>query len=111
MAKPVLHFHDFNKLMTCFSLFVAAAGVRMHYGHPDIWRRSFVATCGGVSKANRGLHVSEDVFGGYNVLLRGRHIQFVDYISVGKGRDMGLESINTFEGKVSGQGLGLKVWV
>ena len=72
----------------------------MHYGHPDVWRRSFVATCGGVSKANRGLHVSEDVFGGYNVLLRGRRIQFVDYISVGKGRDMGLESINTFEAKV-----------
>jgi hypothetical protein len=53
-----------------------------------------------VSKANKGLHVSEDVFGGYNLMLRGRDIVFVDYIAVGKGRDMGFESINTFEAKV-----------
>jgi hypothetical protein len=57
-------------------------------------------TNGGVSKANKGLHVSEDVFGGYNVMLRGRDITYVDYISVGKGRDMGFETINTFECKV-----------
>eukprot|EP00775_Hariotina_reticulata_P008714 gene8714-8895_t len=74
---------------------------RFHYGHPDVWRRSFISTCGGVSKSNKGLHVSEDVFGGYNVMLRGRDITYVDYISVGKGRDMGFETINTFEAKVA----------
>jgi hypothetical protein len=60
----------------------------------------FVSTCGGVSKPNKSQHVSEDVFGGYNVMLRGREIKYVDYIAVGKGRDMGFETINTFEAKV-----------
>lgn len=78
-----------------------AGACRFHYGHPDVWRRSFVSTCGGVSKANKSLHVSEDVFGGYNVILRGRDIKYVDYIAVGKGRDMGFETINTFEAKVN----------
>jgi hypothetical protein len=88
---------------------VHAGACRFHYGHPDVWRRSFVSTCGGVSKANKSLHVSEDVFGGYNVILRGRDIKYVDYIAVGKGRDMGFETINTFEAKVrcaSGRALG-----
>jgi hypothetical protein len=53
-----------------------------------------------VSKATKSLHVSEDVFGGYNVFLRGRDITYVDFIAVGKGRDMGFETINTFEAKV-----------
>jgi hypothetical protein len=75
-------------------------GVRFHYGHPDVWDKIFTMTNGSVSKANKGLHVSEDVFGGYNVLLRGRDVIFVDYHAVGKGRDMGFETINTFEAKV-----------
>ena len=74
-----------------------AGAVRFHYGHPDMWRRVFVSTAGGVSKANKSQHVSEDVFGGYNVLLRGREIVFRDYIAVGKGRDMANLQINTFE--------------
>jgi len=57
-------------------------------------------TNGGVSKSTKSLHVSEDVFGGYNVMLRGRDIVFRDYFAVGKGRDMGLETIVTFEAKV-----------
>ena len=75
-------------------------GVRFHYGHPDVWDKQFTMTNGGVSKANKGIHVSEDVFGGYNVMLRGRDIAFVDFHAVGKGRDMGFETINTFEAKV-----------
>lgn len=57
-------------------------------------------TNGGVSKSTKSLHVSEDVFGGYNVMLRGRDIMYVDYHAVGKGRDMGFETILAFEGKV-----------
>ena len=56
---------------------------------------------GGVSKATRNLHVSEDVFGGMNCVLRGGLIWYRDYITVGKGRDMGFVSINGFEIKVS----------
>jgi hypothetical protein len=48
-----------------------AGGCRFHYGHPDVWDKLFTMTNGGVSKATKSLHVSEDVFGGYNVMLRG----------------------------------------
>lgn len=75
--------------------------VRFHYGHPDLWNKLFVMTRGGVSKATRGFHISEDVFAGYNHVLRGGRVKFKEYISVGKGRDMGFDSINSFESKVS----------
>ena len=42
------------------------------------------------------------MFGGYNALKRGGLSKYVSYISVGKGRDMGLDSILGFEGKVRG---------
>jgi len=77
-------------------------GVRFHYGHPDLWNKLFVMTRGGVSKATRGFHISEDVFAGYNHVLRGGKVKFKEYISCGKGRDMGFDSINSFESKVSG---------
>lgn len=47
----------------------------------------------------RAFHVSEDVFAGYNHTLRGARTKFLEYISVGKGRDMGFDSINSFESK------------
>jgi hypothetical protein len=59
-------------------------------------------TCqGGFSKATRQLHISEDVFSGYNHTLRGAGIKYREYISAGKGRDMGFDSINAFEIKTS----------
>lgn len=73
--------------------------VRFHYGHPDLWNKLWVMSRGGVSKATRGFHISEDVFAGYNHTLRGAKIKFKEYISVGKGRDMGFDSINGFESK------------
>ena len=48
----------------------------------------------------RAFHISEDVFAGYNHTLRGAQTKFLEYISVGKGRDMGFDSINSFESKV-----------
>jgi hypothetical protein len=36
------------------------------------------------------------------VFCNSRDISYVDYIAVGKGRDMGFETINTFEAKVTG---------
>lgn len=41
----------------------------------------------------------------YNTILRGRDIKYVDYIAVGKGRDMSMETICTFEAKVGTRGL------
>lgn len=56
---------------------------RFHYGHPDVWDKLWVMTRGGISKASRNLHVSEDVFGGFNAGLRGGKITYRDYLSVG----------------------------
>ncbi|KAG2442515.1 hypothetical protein HXX76_002601 [Chlamydomonas incerta] len=77
------------------------AAVRLHYGHPDAFNKLFVMTRGGVAKATRQLHISEDVFGGMNHTLRGGQIKYREYISCGKGRDMGFDSINAFEAKIS----------
>jgi callose synthase len=41
--------------------------VRFHYGHPDVFDRIFHITRGGISKASRGIHLSEDIFAG-NIL-------------------------------------------
>ncbi len=46
----------------------------------------FPVTQGGLSKATRQLHISEDVFGGYNHTLRGAQIKYKEYISCGKVR-------------------------
>lgn len=74
---------------------------RFHYGHPDVWNKLFCLGKGSISKATRNLHVSEDIFGGMNCVLRGGLVDYKDYIMVGKGRDMGFISINGFEIKVS----------
>jgi 1,3-beta-glucan synthase component len=58
-----------------------------------------VVTCG-TGLCCRAFHISEDVFAGYNHTLRGAQTKFLEYISVGKGRDMGFDSINSFESKV-----------
>jgi hypothetical protein len=36
----------------------------MHYGHPDVFDRVFHLTRGGISKASRGINLSEDIFAG-----------------------------------------------
>lgn len=79
--------------------------VRMHYGHPDIFDRIFHMTTGGVSKASSGINLSEDIFAGFNTTLRQGNVTHHEYIQVGKGRDVGLNQIATFEAKVaSGNG-------
>ncbi len=75
--------------------------VRMHYGHPDVFNKLHIMSRGGVSKATRQLHISEDVFGGLNHTTRGARIKYREYMNVGKGRDMGLDSILSFEIKAS----------
>ena len=55
--------------------------VRFHYGHPDVWDKVWAISSGGISKASRTLHVSEDIFGGVNVVLRGGSVEYEEYIS------------------------------
>lgn len=76
--------------------------VRMHYGHPDVFDRVFHITRGGISKASRVINISEDIFAGFNTTLRQGNITHHEYIQVGKGRDVGLNQIALFEGKVAG---------
>ncbi|KAM1237955.1 hypothetical protein TB2_038735 [Malus domestica] len=76
--------------------------VRMHYGHPDVFDRIFHTTRGGISKSSRVINISEDIFGGFNSTLRQGNITHHEYIQVGKGRDVGLNQIALFEGKVAG---------
>ncbi|WCJ32417.1 glucan synthase-like 10 [Euphorbia peplus] len=79
--------------------------VRMHYGHPDVFDRVFHITRGGISKASRVINISEDIYAGFNSTLRQGNITHHEYIQVGKGRDVGLNQIALFEGKVaSGNG-------
>lgn len=99
----------------------------MHYGHPDVFDRVFHITRGGISKASRVINISEDIFAGmpslkifllvtfyngyniksclnagFNSTLRQGNITHHEYIQVGKGRDVGLNQIALFEGKVAG---------
>ncbi|XP_057953714.1 callose synthase 9 isoform X2 [Malania oleifera] len=76
--------------------------IRMHYGHPDVFDRVFHITRGGISKASRIINISEDIFAGFNSTLRQGNITHHEYIQVGKGRDVGLNQIALFEGKVAG---------
>ncbi|KXZ43170.1 hypothetical protein GPECTOR_99g805 [Gonium pectorale] len=76
--------------------------VRMHYGHPDVFNKTHILTRGGMSKGTRVLHISEDYFIGAAHTLRGARIRYKEYIACGKGRDMGFDSILSYQKKISG---------
>ncbi|KAI9164724.1 hypothetical protein LWI28_000822 [Acer negundo] len=75
--------------------------IRFHYGHPDVFDRIFHITRGGMSKASRNVNLSEDIFAGFNSILRRGNVTHHEYIQVGKGRDVGLNQISLFEAKVA----------
>ncbi|KAG2241546.1 hypothetical protein Bca52824_096470, partial [Brassica carinata] len=55
-----------------------------------------------LNKASRVINISEDIYAGFNSTLRQGNITHHEYIQVGKGRDVGLNQIALFEGKVAG---------
>jgi callose synthase len=75
--------------------------IRLHYSHPDIFDKIFAMTRGGVSKASKVINLSEDIFAGYNNVLRGGSVGFKEYLQVGKCRDVGMNQIYKFEAKLS----------
>lgn len=79
--------------------------IRLHYGHPDVFDKLFFITRGGISKSSKGINLSEDIFAGYNCVIRGGSVSFKEYLQVGKGRDVGMSQIYKFEAKLS-QGAG-----
>ncbi|KAL6852859.1 1,3-beta-D-glucan synthase [Amphichorda felina] len=90
---------------TLFARTMAQIGGKLHYGHPDFLNGIFMTTRGGVSKAQKGLHLNEDIFAGMNALLRGGRIKHCEYYQCGKGRDLGFGSILNFTTKI-GTGMG-----
>lgn len=75
--------------------------MRLHYGHPDMFDKMFFMSRGGVSKAAKGVNLSEDIFAGFNTVLRGASVEMKEYIQVGKGRDVGLQQLFQFEAKLA----------
>ncbi|KAI1795898.1 1,3-beta-glucan synthase [Ganoderma leucocontextum] len=84
---------------------LAWIGGKLHYGHPDFLNASFMTTRGGVSKAQKGLHLNEDIFAGMTAISRGGRIKHSEYYQCGKGRDLGFGTILNFQTKL-GTGMG-----
>ncbi|KAI4732560.1 1,3-beta-glucan synthase component GLS1, partial [Aureobasidium sp. EXF-12298] len=90
---------------TLFARTLAEIGGKLHYGHPDFLNGIFMTTRGGVSKAQKGLHLNEDIYAGMTAQLRGGRIKHCEYYQCGKGRDLGFGSILNFTTKI-GTGMG-----
>ncbi|KAI5955704.1 hypothetical protein KGF54_001206 [Candida jiufengensis] len=90
---------------TLFARTMGEIGSKLHYGHPDFLNGIFMTTRGGISKAQRGLHLNEDIYAGITATCRGGRIKHFDYYQCGKGRDLGFQSIVNFTKKI-GSGMG-----
>ncbi|QPG76770.1 hypothetical protein FOA43_004164 [Brettanomyces nanus] len=90
---------------TMFARTLAEIGAKLHYGHPDFINAIFMTTRGGISKAQKGLHLNEDIYAGITAVCRGGRIKHCDYFQCGKGRDLGFGSILNFTTKI-GSGMG-----
>ncbi|KAK4056301.1 1,3-beta-D-glucan synthase [Microbotryomycetes sp. JL221] len=84
---------------------MAYLGGKLHYGHPDFLNAIYMTTRGGVSKAQKGLHLNEDIYAGMNAFGRGGRIKHTEYFQCGKGRDLGFGTILNFQTKI-GTGMG-----
>lgn len=84
---------------------LANIGGKLHYGHPDFLNTIFMTTRGGVSKAQKGLHLNEDIYAGMMAFNRGGRIKHCEYYQCGKGRDLGFGTILNFTTKL-GNGMG-----
>lgn len=87
---------------TMFARTLSEIGGKLHYGHPDFLNGIFMTTRGGISKAQRGLHLNEDIYAGINAICRGGRIKHCDYFQCGKGRDLGFGSVLNFTTKIGG---------
>jgi hypothetical protein len=67
-----------------------------------------MTTRGGVSKAQKGLHLNEDIYAGMNAFGRGGRIKRTGYYQCGKGRDLGSGTILNFMTKI-GTGMGEQI--
>eukprot|EP00439_Symbiodinium_sp_Y106_P058947 s1357_g8.t1 len=87
--------------------FLAGLGARMHYGHPDFFDAFWASNRGSVSKASPILNLSEDIFAGFNVLMRGETSKHVDCLEWEKGREVSFNSASLFFTKVASGNVGV----
>ena len=59
-----------------------AEGLARRPFSPVSTRRVSTMTLGGISKASKGINLSEDIFGGFNFVLRGGKATQAEYIQV-----------------------------
>jgi 1,3-beta-glucan synthase len=79
---------------------MAWIGGKLLYGLPDFLNAVYMTTRGGVSKAQKGLHLNEDIYAGMNTFGRGGKIKHTEYYQCGKGRDLGFGTILNFQRKI-----------
>ncbi|KAI6167030.1 glycosyltransferase family 48 protein [Pisolithus thermaeus] len=80
---------------------LAWIGGKLHYGHPDFLNAIFMTTRGGVSKAQKGLHLNEDIFAGMNAFGRGGRIKHSEYYQCGKAVILASERFSTFRRRLA----------
>ncbi|KAF5213215.1 hypothetical protein E0198_000732 [Clavispora lusitaniae] len=90
---------------TLFARTLSKVNAKLHYGHPDFINSIFMFSRGGISKAQKGLHLNEDIYAGMNAVGRGGIVKHCDYYQCGKGRDLGFATILNFNTKI-GAGMG-----
>jgi len=84
---------------------MAWIGGKLHYGHLDFLNALYMTTHGSVSKAQKGLHLNENIYAGMNVFGCGGQIKHTEYYQCGKGHDLGFRMILNFQMKI-GTGMG-----
>ena len=66
---------------------MAWIGGKLYYGHPDFLNALYMTTRGGVSKAQKGLHLNEDIYAGMKRIWTGSE----NIINVDRDAILGLE--------------------
>jgi hypothetical protein len=100
-AIGFMHAFSERTFTTCVNRVMSEYGVRQHYGHPDVFEGTWAETEGGMSKQ---CYVSEDIFGGYEVTVKGRRNIHIDYIQEAKGKEVGVLTTTKFFTKTSAGG-------
>ncbi|CAK8997190.1 unnamed protein product [Durusdinium trenchii] len=87
--------------------FLSGLGARMHYGHPDFLDGFWASNRGSLSKASPTINLSEDIFAGFNVRMRGEASKHVDTLAWEKGRESSFNAAALFYTKVSKGNVGV----
>jgi len=87
--------------------FLDGLDVRMHYGHPDFIDAFWASNRGSLSKASPSINLSEDIFAGFNVRMRGERSVHRDILAWDKGREASFNAASQFFTKVSSGSVGV----